>query len=104
LLRGDQLFDAFAIAALRKAGFTAEVCERFLFFGNVRQDLFGIFDIIAISSKGIIGIQSTSRSNISARVNKIDASENKAKWLRSWRKNRSVGMGQAQASMALKGG
>ena len=45
---------------LRDQGFKVGVVERWIPGANIRKDLFGIIDIIAISSNKIIGIQSTS--------------------------------------------
>jgi len=48
------------------------IVERWNAFAKIRQDLFGIIDILAIDSKGnTVGLQVTSYSNISARVKKI---------------------------------
>ena len=48
------------------------IVERWNAFAKIRQDLFGIIDLLAIDSKGnTVGIQVTSYSNISARVKKI---------------------------------
>jgi hypothetical protein len=52
------------------------IVERWNAFAKIRQDLFGIIDILAIDSKGnTVGLQVTSYSNISARVKKMEASD-----------------------------
>ena len=52
------------------------IVERWNAFAKIRQDLFGIIDLLAIDSKGnTVGIQVTSYSNISARVNKMQDSD-----------------------------
>lgn len=52
-----------------------QVVERWNAFAKIRQDLFGIIDLLAIDNKGnTVGIQVTSYSNIRARVNKIEDS------------------------------
>lgn len=62
-----------SIRHLEKNGYLVGVCEYKT--GVVSHDLFGMFDLVAIN--GItIGVQVTSRSNISARVNKIRSSPN----------------------------
>ena len=49
------------------------IVERWNAFAKIRQDLFGIIDLLAIDSKGnTVGIQVTSYSNISARVKKME--------------------------------
>lgn len=39
--------------------------------GGVRKDLFGFLDVLAMTGDDILGIQSTSRSNMRARFNKM---------------------------------
>ena len=52
------------------------IVERWNAFAKIRQDLFGIIDILAIDGKGnTVGLQVTSYSNISARVKKMEDSE-----------------------------
>ena len=49
------------------------IVERWNAFAKLRQDLFGIIDLLAVDSKGnTVGIQVTSYSNISARVKKMN--------------------------------
>jgi hypothetical protein len=95
------------LAALRKAGWLAEVVERWNQYAGIRQDLFGVFDIIAVQDKptssmvvipcstwGILAVQCTSASNHSARVKKIIESPKAFSWMLaggriqvwSWRK------------------
>lgn len=79
---------------LRDNGWTAAVVEKWNPHAGIRQDLFGIIDVIGIGEAGTIGVQSTSYSNISARVRKIEESEHladlrKAGWaicVQGWRK------------------
>ena len=81
---------------LREQGHTVAVVERFNPFSKTRLDLFGILDIVSLSPDGeTVGVQTTSGSNVSARVSKIAASENLAALRRcgwrllvhGWRKN-----------------
>lgn len=69
------------LAALRQRGEVAQVVERFNQFARVRQDLFGFIDIVNLRGNRIVGIQCTSGSAVSARVNKILASEHAPAWL-----------------------
>lgn len=70
------------LALARELGFDAQVVEKWNPHARIRQDLFGIIDIIAIHAElGIIGIQATSGSNHSARVAKALAEPRLAKWL-----------------------
>lgn len=60
---------------LRDNGYTAEVVEKYNAFTKRRHDLFGIADIFAINDDGVLLVQTTSGSNVSARVRKIADSE-----------------------------
>ena len=54
----------------------AQVVEKWNSFGRVRVDLFGIIDVLAISEKGdTVAIQTTSLTNVGARLKKIGDSE-----------------------------
>lgn len=61
---------------LRDQGYRVEVVEKWIPYIKIRKDLFGFIDLIAIKKgSGTLAIQTTSRSNVNARVNKILASE-----------------------------
>lgn len=70
-----------SLKLLKSEGYTAQVTEHWNGFAKVRQDLFNFIDIIGIKSNEILGIQTTSYSNISARRNKILANEAAKVWL-----------------------
>ena len=67
----------------RKQGYSAGVVEKWIPRVNIRKDLFGFIDIIAVSPAGIgsIAIQATSYSNMSARRNKILENDIAIEWL-----------------------
>lgn len=56
---------------IRDAGYHAEVTEKWNPWAKIRQDLFGFIDIVAVGKKETVGIQTTSYSNMSARIKKI---------------------------------
>lgn|SRR5690349_901504 len=56
---------------LRAEGYRAEVVEKWNPHARVRNDLFGIVDILAIRDGETLAVQTTSASNVSARVKKI---------------------------------
>ena len=64
-----------SLALLRQQGYLCEVVERWNPWAKVRQDLFGIGDILAIKDRETLLVQTTSRSNVNARVKKISESE-----------------------------
>ena len=64
-----------SLAVMRERGYPlVQVTERWNAFAKVRVDLFGIIDILCVSETDIVGIQATSASNVSARINKITES------------------------------
>lgn len=70
-----------ALKDLRAQGYTAQIVERWNQFAKVRQDLFGVIDILAIKPGEILGVQATSGVNHNARRTKSLASENLKLWL-----------------------
>jgi len=60
---------------LRKTCQIVQVVEHWNPFSRTRQDLFGIVDILALRGAETVACQSTSWSNISARIKKIADSE-----------------------------
>jgi len=67
---------------LRDNGWTAEVVERWNSFARIRQDLFGVIDIVAVKAGcGVMGVQATSAGNVGARVEKARAEARLKAWL-----------------------
>lgn len=60
---------------IRERGYVPWVVEYWNAFSRKRVDLFGIFDIIAVGNGETLAVQTTSGSNVSARVKKIADSE-----------------------------
>lgn len=67
----------------RDRGYTCQVVEYFNAFAKRRMDLFGCIDIIAIREDqiGVIGIQTTSASNMGARILKTKKEPVMQTWL-----------------------
>jgi len=65
-------------AYLENAGYLVAITERWNPHARVRQDLFGFIDMLAVKEGEILGVQTTSRSNMSARARKIAEHENVA--------------------------
>jgi hypothetical protein len=55
----------------RKQGYICDVSERWNAFANKKNDLLGFCDIVAVCPDEVLFIQTTSRSNMSSRRNKI---------------------------------
>ena len=60
---------------LRKMGYRAAVVEKWNPHAHIRQDLFGIIDVIAVGKGETVAVQCTSYSNVASRVTKIADSE-----------------------------
>lgn len=71
------------IAELKSLGYVVAIVEKWNPFAKIRQDLFGFIDIVAIKENqlGVLGIQATSDSNMSARVHKCEANPILKVWL-----------------------
>lgn len=88
-----------SLAHYRKLGYICAITEHYNSFARRRQDLYGFIDIVAIHEEqsGVLGIQTTSKSNMSARILKIKKEPIAKTWLASgnrivvdgWEKNKS---------------
>lgn len=78
-----------SLKLMRERGFLCDVTEKWIPGANIRKDLYGFIDVLCVDDmpKGgkfdgvvpkyaIVGVQSTSYSNVSARVKKIMESPN----------------------------
>jgi hypothetical protein len=74
------------VAHLRKLGYQTANVEHYNYFTKRKHDLFGCIDILAIGNNETLAVQVTSKSNMSSRIKKIEASEALPEMLRSgWR-------------------
>lgn len=63
------------LAEMRKRGSQlVAITEHWNPFAHIRQDLYGIVDILAIHDGKTIAVQTTSGSNVSARISKMEES------------------------------
>ncbi len=69
------------LAECKRRNWTAQVVERRIPYSNVTVDLFGCIDIVCLTGSGILGIQATSGTNHSARVQKARTEPRLAKWI-----------------------
>ncbi len=78
-----------SLAELRKQGYYAQVVERWIPMTRRRLDLYGFIDIVAIDSAGalpgVLAVQATSTSNMSARLQKIctECADEARAWLQT---------------------
>ena len=61
---------------LRANGYTAEVVEHWNSHARIRQDLFGIIDVLALCGAETVAVQTTTAANVPARIRKIVDSQN----------------------------
>jgi hypothetical protein len=84
-----------SLAHLRDAGYVAEVVERWIPGANVRRDLFGFGDLLAIRAGEVLLVQVTTGDHVAHRLAKIAEAEHvgavRAAGIRivvhGWRKN-----------------
>jgi hypothetical protein len=71
------------LAQLRADGWTCAVAEAWVPGANIRRDLLGLFDVVAVRADrpGVLGIQATSGPNHAARVHKLLATPALRVWL-----------------------
>jgi hypothetical protein len=62
-------------AYLEARGYAVWIAEHFNYFTKRRIDLFNAWDLIAVRKDEVLFVQTTSGSNVSARVKKIAANE-----------------------------
>lgn len=82
-------------AHLEAQGYKVAIVERWNPYAKIRQDLFGFIDLLCVGNSETVAVQTTSGSNVSARVTKIAEHENvaavrNAGWriiVHGWRKN-----------------
>jgi len=60
-----------SLKLMRDRGYLCEVTERWNPFAKIRQDLFNFVDVLCVKDGETVAVQTTSYSNISARVKKI---------------------------------
>lgn len=93
-----------SLAVLRAEGWHCEVVERWIPGVNIRKDLFDFIDILAVKDGETLAVQTTSDSNVSARVKKITehpmlAELRKCGWsivVHGWKKTFKVRGGKTQ--------
>lgn len=72
-----------SLKKLRAEGWLVAIVEHWNPWSKTRNDLFGFGDLLAIQGGAIMMVQTTSGSNMAARIEKIKASQAAAVWLES---------------------
>jgi hypothetical protein len=68
----------YTLADMRKRGYEAFVTEHWSSFARRRIDLFGFCDVLCLGDDEVVAVQTTSWTNVSARIRKIADHENVA--------------------------
>lgn len=82
---------------LESQGYTVATVEHYNAYTKRKNDLYGCIDLLAIGNEETLAIQVTSKSNMSARIKKIENAEAlpvmlRSKWrviVHGWWKNKS---------------
>jgi len=91
-----------SLAALRERGYLCQIVEHWNPWARIRQDLFGIGDILCLRDEETLLVQTTSRANVSARVKKIAESEHLPVILRAGWKIEVHGWGKLKEGWTCK--
>ena len=77
-----------SLSALRGEGYLVHIVEHFNVFAKVRQDMYGIIDIVAIRDDlpGVLGVQCTDYTSMSKHVDKALTNTNLITWLKAGNK------------------
>lgn len=59
------------LALLRERGYEAQVVERWIPRANIRVDLFGFIDIVAVGKGRTVGVQACAGASVAPRVHKV---------------------------------
>lgn len=70
-----------SLKLLRDEGWLVQIVEKYNQFARVRQDLFGFADLLCLKADTIMAVQTTSGSNVSARLEKIRQCQAATLWL-----------------------
>lgn len=65
-----------SIRLMKDEGYQTFIVEHWDAHAHCRRDLFGMFDLLALRRDRIVGVQTTSATNVSARIRKLTNHEN----------------------------
>ena len=91
-----------SLAYLREQGYRCWIVERYCHYSKRRIDLWNCIDILAIGNGETIGVQTTSRGNVAARVKKIEENEYYPELIKSGWKIHCHGWGRLKSGWTLK--
>ena len=72
-----------SLALLRERGYLPYVVETWNPYARIRKDLYGFIDIVAIKvgAEGVLAVQTTTGTNLSARIKKAEGLEAYNLWI-----------------------
>lgn len=72
-----------SLELLRSQGFVPYVVESYNAFARIRKDLYGFIDIVALhpGRTGLLGVQTTTGTNLSARITKAEGLKEYGLWI-----------------------
>ena len=65
-----------SLKALREQNWIAAITEHYNFFAHIRQDLWGLCDILCLKKGKMLAVQTTTGANLAARKIKVLANPN----------------------------
>jgi hypothetical protein len=68
---------------MRDQGYFCEVVEKTIPHTFIKKDLFGWIDLVAVRASGLVGIQTTTKANMPARLDKAKGNGPLVAWLLS---------------------
>lgn len=71
------------LAECRARGYVVQVVEHWNQYAHIRQDLFGVIDLVALTPSGILGIQACAGASHAIRRDKILAEPRAKAWLKA---------------------
>lgn len=74
-----------SLKALRAKGWLCAIVEHWNPHVGIRQDLFGCIDILALKDGVTLAVQTTTASNVAARLAKIRANPKLPELVKAWR-------------------
>lgn len=72
-----------SLAELRERGYSPWIVEHWNAHARVKRDLYGFLDLVALhpDKKGVLGVQTTTAANLSARINKAEKLRSFGLWI-----------------------
>ena len=92
------------LVSLRRAGFMADICERWIPHANIRRDLYGLADVLAVhpTRREFLLVQATSAGHVGDRLARARSRPELGAWLRAGGRFEVWGLGQTRRPLVLQ--